>query len=69
MDHKSFKYLFFQKKLNMRQRRQMEFLKDYNCTINYHLEKANVVSDALSRKAQVAGLMIKKWNMLENVSE
>ena len=47
----------------------MKFLKDYDYTINYHLGKANVVADALSRKAQVAGLMIKKWNTLENVSE
>ena len=67
MDYKSIKYLFSQKKLNMRQCRWMKFLKDYDYTINYHLGKANVVADALSRKAQVAGLMIKKWNMLERL--
>ena len=49
-DHKSLKYLFTQKELNLRQRRWMELLKDYDCTINYHPCKANVVADALSRK-------------------
>ena len=50
-DHKSLKYLFTQKELNLRQRRWMELLKDYDCTIDYHLGKANVVADALSRKS------------------
>ncbi|XP_071923176.1 uncharacterized protein [Coffea arabica] len=67
-DHKSLKYLFSQKELNLRQRRWVEFLEDYDCSINYHPGKANVVADALSRKAQVAGLMIKEWDMLEEVS-
>ena len=49
-DHKSLKYLFDQKELNMRQRRWMELLKDYDCEILYHPGKANVVADALSRK-------------------
>ena len=47
----------------------MEFLENYDCTINYHPEKANVVADALSRKAQVAGLMIKEWDLLTSISE
>ncbi|XP_042453501.1 uncharacterized protein LOC122038022 [Zingiber officinale] len=51
-DHKSLKYLFTQKELNLRQRRWMEFLKDYDSTINYHSGKANVVADALSRKSR-----------------
>ncbi|XP_071916280.1 uncharacterized protein [Coffea arabica] len=68
MDHKSLKYLFSQKELNLRQRRWVEFLEDYDCSINYHPGKANVVADALSRKAQVAGLMVKEWDMLEEVS-
>ena len=49
-DHKSPKYLFSQKELNLRQCRWVEFLENYDCTINYHPEKANVVADALSRK-------------------
>ena len=49
-DHKSLKYLFSQKELNLRQRRWIEFLKDYDFGLNYHPSKANVVADALSRK-------------------
>ena len=45
-DHKSLKYLFDQKELNMRQRRWLEFLKDYDFGLNYHPRKANVVADA-----------------------
>ncbi|XP_071905702.1 uncharacterized protein [Coffea arabica] len=67
-DHKSLKYLFSQKELNLRQRRWVEFLEDYDCSINYHPGKANVVADALSRKAQVVGLMVKEWDMLEEIS-
>ena len=50
-DHKSLKYLFTHKELNLRQRRWMELLKDYDCTIDYHPGKANVVADSLSRKS------------------
>ena len=50
-DHKSLKYLFDQKELNMRQRRWMETLKDFDFTLEYHPGKANVVADALSRKS------------------
>ncbi|KAJ4954358.1 hypothetical protein NE237_011141 [Protea cynaroides] len=50
-DHKSLTYLFNQKELNMRQSRWLELLKDYDCDIQYHLGKANVVVDAISRKA------------------
>jgi hypothetical protein len=50
-DHKSSKYIFSQPDLNMRQRRCLELIKDYELEVHYHLKKANVVNDALSRKA------------------
>ena len=49
-DHKSLKYIFTQPELNLRQRRWMELVADYDLEIAYHLGKANVVVDALSRK-------------------
>jgi hypothetical protein len=49
-DHKSLKYIFTQSDLNMRQRRWLELIKDYDLEVHYHPEKANVVADALSRK-------------------
>ncbi|CAN1768730.1 Retrovirus-related Pol polyprotein from transposon 17.6 [Linum perenne] len=52
-DHKSLKHLMDQKELNGRQRRWMELLKDYDCTIDYHPGKANVVADALNRRELV----------------
>ena len=51
IDHKSLNYLLYQKELNLRQRRWLELLKDYDCIVAYHPGKANVVADALSRKA------------------
>ena len=50
-DHKSLKYIFQQRDLNLRKRRWMELMKDYDCSILYHPDKANVVDDALSRKS------------------
>jgi hypothetical protein len=49
----SLKYIFTQSELNMRKRRLLELIKDYELEINYHPGKANVVVDALSRKSQV----------------
>src|SRR5579859_2416329 len=50
-DHKSLKYIFTQSELNMRQRRWLELIKDYDLEVHYHPGKANVVADALSHKA------------------
>jgi hypothetical protein len=50
-DHKSLKYIFTQPKLNMRQCRWLELIKDYNLQVHYHPGKANVVADALSQKS------------------
>ncbi|KAL0539895.1 hypothetical protein IC582_024116 [Cucumis melo] len=57
-DHKSLKYFFTQKELNMRQRRWLELVKDYDCEILYHPGKANVVADALSRKVSHSAALI-----------
>ena len=65
-DHKSLRYLFDQKELNMRQRRWMKFLKDFDFELLYHLGKANVVADALSRKTvHAAHMMIKEMGLVE----
>nr|GFA01011.1 putative reverse transcriptase domain-containing protein [Tanacetum cinerariifolium] len=52
-DHKSLQHILDQKELNMRQHRWLELLSDYDCEIHYHLGKANVVANALSRKERV----------------
>jgi hypothetical protein len=52
-DHKSLKHIFTQKDLNLRQRRWLELIKDYDLEIHYHPGKANLVTDALSRKEHV----------------
>ncbi|KAJ6811857.1 uncharacterized protein M6B38_151055 [Iris pallida] len=51
-DHKSLKYVFTQKKINMRQRRWLELLKDFDMELEYHPGKANKVADALSRRPE-----------------
>ena len=57
MDHKSLKYIFTQKELNLRQRIWLELIKDYDMKLHYHPGKANVLADALSRKSHVNTLM------------
>ncbi|GJZ27681.1 putative reverse transcriptase domain-containing protein [Tanacetum coccineum] len=57
-DHKSLQHILDQKELNMRQRRWLELLSDYDCEIRYHPGKANVVADALSMKGQIKPLRV-----------
>ncbi|GKE79498.1 putative reverse transcriptase domain-containing protein, partial [Tanacetum coccineum] len=58
-DHKSLQHILDQKELNMRQRRWLELFSDYDCEIRYHLGKANVVADALSRKERIKPLRVR----------
>ena len=69
-NHKSLKYLFDQKELNMRHRRWMEYLKDYDFELLYHPGKANVIADVLSRKrVHVPAIMIKELEPIEQLRD
>nr|GEU40460.1 putative reverse transcriptase domain-containing protein [Tanacetum cinerariifolium] len=57
-DHKSLQHILDQKELNMRQRRWLELLSDYDCDIHYHPGKANIMADALSRKERSTPLRV-----------
>jgi hypothetical protein len=59
-DHKSLKYIFTLSELNLRQRRWIKLIKDYNLNIHYHLGKENVVADALSRNHYCNNMMVQK---------
>ena len=65
-DHKSLKYLFTQKDLNLRKRLWMEYMEDYDFELHYHPGKANVVVDVLSRKSlsTLVRITIHEWQML-----
>ena len=66
-DHKSFKYLLTQEELNLRQRRWLELFKDYDCIIDYHLRKVNVVVDALSQNTVVEmSLQYNDWRLADD---
>ena len=67
-DHKSLQHIFDQNELNMRQRRWVELLNDYECEIKYHPSKANVVADALSRKDRVKPLRVRALGMIIQTS-
>ncbi|GJT09890.1 putative reverse transcriptase domain-containing protein [Tanacetum coccineum] len=62
-DHKSLQHILDQKELNMRQRRWLELLADYDCEICYHPRKANVIADALSRKERIKPLRVRSLVM------
>nr|GEZ21745.1 putative reverse transcriptase domain-containing protein [Tanacetum cinerariifolium] len=62
-DHKSLQHIFNQKELNMRQRRWIKLFSDYDCEIRYHLGKANVVADALSRKERAKPRLVRAMSM------
>ena len=66
-DHKSLKYLLTRKELNLRQQRWLELFKVYDCIIDYHPRKVNIVENALSRKV-IATLLIQhnEWRMVSN---
>ncbi|GJV67036.1 putative reverse transcriptase domain-containing protein, partial [Tanacetum coccineum] len=65
-DHKSLQYILDQKELNMRQRRWIELLSDYDCEIRYHPGKANVVADALSRKEREKPLRVRSLMLADH---
>jgi hypothetical protein len=56
-NHKSLKYIFTQKDLNLRQCKWLELIKDYDLNTQYHPDKANVAADALSRKSHANTLI------------
>nr|GEZ43845.1 putative reverse transcriptase domain-containing protein [Tanacetum cinerariifolium] len=58
-DHKSLQHILVQKELNIRQRRWLGLLSDYDCDIHYHPGKANVIADTLSRKEQEPPLRVR----------
>nr|GFC94713.1 putative reverse transcriptase domain-containing protein [Tanacetum cinerariifolium] len=58
-DHKSLQHILDQKELNIRQHRWLELLSDYDCNIHYHLRKANVDADALSKKEREPPLRVR----------
>ena len=70
-DHKCLKYIFIQRDLNMRQRRWIEYLEDYDFTLHYHPSKANVVTNALSQKLPgvLASIASREWQILETVGQ
>ena len=69
--HKSLRYIFTQRDLNMRQCKWMEYLEDYDFTLYYHPGKANIVANALSRKSRGGLASVASWErqMLKTVGQ
>jgi hypothetical protein len=57
-NHQKLKYIFIQSNMNLKQRRWLELIKDYDIGINYHPRKANVVTDALSCRSHTSQLVV-----------
>ena len=70
-DHKSLKYIFQQRDMNLRQRRWLELLKEYDCDILCHPGKAKVVADALSRKplGSLAHISVERRPLIQELHE
>ena len=70
-NHKSLKYIFTQRDLNMRQCKWMEYLEDYDFTLHYHPSKENVVVDVLNQKSRgvLASIVSREWQMLETIGQ
>ena len=69
-DHQNLKYIFTQRDLNLRQRRWLEFVKDYDFELSYHPGKANMVVDALSRRSYAASLCaISEWRLMDAITD
>ncbi|GJV39906.1 putative reverse transcriptase domain-containing protein [Tanacetum coccineum] len=79
-DPKSLQHILDQKELNMRQRRWLELLSDYDCDIRYHPGKANVVADILNAQTEaqkpenikgedVGGMLVKNAKFPEAIRE
>ena len=69
-DHKSLKYVFMQRNLNLRQRRWVEYMKDYDFELAYHPGKANVVADALSRRSHMASFLAsREWRLKADMAD
>ncbi|GJX31708.1 putative reverse transcriptase domain-containing protein, partial [Tanacetum coccineum] len=68
-DHKSLQYILDHKELNMRQRRWIELLRDYDCKIRYHLGKANVVANALSRKEREKPIRVRALVIVDQLTK
>jgi hypothetical protein len=62
-EHKSLKYIFTQTDLNLRQRRWLELIKDYDVRINYNPGKANIIADAFSHKKYLNGSTVRRMRL------